>query len=100
MKGWGKTFNATNSWSGPICDWQDFLRPTTASEGVTRRAPNVASIGPMFVGVQDQWQTLVRVARSVTDSAAKSQSREDLEDWLGGRDSNPDCTVQSRVSYH
>ena len=21
-------------------------------------------------------------------------------DWLGGRDSNPDSTVQSRVSYH
>ena len=34
------------------------------------------------------------------DSAVKTQSGEDLEDWLGGRDSNPDCTVQSRVSYH
>ncbi len=24
----------------------------------------------------------------------------ETEDWLGGRDSNPDYTVQSRVSYH
>ena len=22
------------------------------------------------------------------------------KEWLGGRDSNPDYTVQSRVSYH
>ncbi len=24
----------------------------------------------------------------------------DCNEWLGGRDSNPDYTVQSRVSYH
>ena len=30
----------------------------------------------------------------------KSEPEDREKDWLGGRDSNPDCTVQSRVSYH
>ena len=33
-------------------------------------------------------------------SEANSNRGADLEKWLGGRDSNPDYTVQSRVSYH
>ena len=37
---------------------------------------------------------------TLADSGAKAKGGEDLEEWLGGRDSNPDCTVQSRVSYH
>ena len=31
---------------------------------------------------------------------ANHNGEKDLEEWLGGRDSNPDYTVQSRVSYH
>ena len=34
------------------------------------------------------------------NSDANDKGEKDLEDWLGGRDSNPDYTVQSRVSYH
>ena len=30
----------------------------------------------------------------------KSEPEDREKEWLGGRDSNPDCTVQSRVSYH
>ena len=33
-------------------------------------------------------------------SDAIAKDGKNLEDWLGGRDSNPDYTVQSRVSYH
>ena len=33
-------------------------------------------------------------------SAADGSDRAKREIWLGGRDSNPDSTVQSRVSYH
>ena len=36
--------------------------------------------------------------RKSADSGANSKVGRDLENWLGGRDSNPDCTVQSRVS--
>ena len=39
-------------------------------------------------------------APTSTESEANAQGDKDLEDWLGGRDSNPDYTVQSRVSYH
>ncbi len=35
-----------------------------------------------------------------TDSDGNVNNNNDLDDWLGGRDSNPDYTVQSRVSYH
>ena len=38
--------------------------------------------------------------QSEDDSSSNALNDEDLEDWLGGRDSNPDSTVQSRVSYH
>ena len=38
------------------------------------------------------------IRQSKTD--AKSVKGKGLDDWLGGRDSNPDYTVQSRVSYH
>ena len=34
------------------------------------------------------------------DSAPNALNKENLDEWLGGRDSNPDYTVQSRVSYH
>ena len=39
-------------------------------------------------------------APTLADSGANGKGGEDLEEWLGGRDSNPDYTVQSRVSYH
>ena len=39
-------------------------------------------------------------AQTSTESEANAQGDKDLDDWLGGRDSNPDYTVQSRVSYH
>ena len=35
-----------------------------------------------------------------TNLEANLNKYNDLEEWLGGRDSNPDYTVQSRVSYH
>ena len=34
-----------------------------------------------------------------SNTAAKSFDDEELSDWLGGRDSNPDNVVQSHVSY-
>ena len=44
-------------------------------------------------------------ARAITpgalhrETAANSEDEKDLDDWLGGRDSNPDTVVQSHVSY-
>ena len=34
-----------------------------------------------------------------SETATNSQDDQDLEIWLGGRDSNPDNGVQSAVSY-
>ena len=41
--------------------------------------------------------TAAAAAQAATTEAADRVKR---EIWLGGRDSNPDYTVQSRVSYH
>ena len=37
---------------------------------------------------------------TLAGSDTNEKGDKDLEKWLGGRDSNPDYTVQSRVSYH
>ena len=36
---------------------------------------------------------------SDSETTVSSCENEDLQDWLGGRDSNPDNVVQSHVSY-
>ena len=41
--------------------------------------------------------TAAAAAQAATTEASDRVKR---EIWLGGRDSNPDYTVQSRVSYH
>jgi hypothetical protein len=34
-----------------------------------------------------------------SETSTNSHADQDLENWLGGRDSNPDNVVQSHVSY-
>ena len=38
-------------------------------------------------------------SRGAPESLPPIQNEANAEFWLGGRDSNPDSTVQSRVSY-
>ena len=39
-------------------------------------------------------------SESTGKTPSNSLKKRHLDEWLGGRDSNPDYTVQSRVSYH
>ena len=44
-------------------------------------------------------QPLSDDSEAASETATNSQDDQDLEIWLGGRDSNPDNVVQSHVSY-
>jgi hypothetical protein len=46
-----------------------------------------------------QQSGLEKSKKQPSESAANSSKEKNLEDWLGGRDSNPDNVVQSHVSY-
>ena len=50
-----------------------------------------------------EWDTGRRRPTRITVFENNRRQREGAirgREWLGGRDSNPDYTVQSRVSYH
>ncbi len=57
--------------------------------------------GHLRAEFRQPFDSLANTAMAAASEAAVSGSDQaKREIWLGGRDSNPDCTVQSRVSYH
>ena len=57
--------------------------------------------GRLTVEFRQPFDLLADTAMAADNAtAANGSDQVKSEIWLGGRDSNPDCTVQSRVSYH
>ena len=91
----GKTFDAT------MPAVRLTTNAATEADNIARgEAPHAASRSDRQVFVKNAPdQPLSGDVEDVPDTSDNSQDDQDLEIWLGGRDSNPDNVVQSHVSY-
>ncbi len=94
--------------SAPAQTPSDLTRPSRGTNDATRHAPTPPPMAPsnrdaatfcqVFVKIGPQEACSANVDRAL-EMELKALKEKGLQDWLGGRDSNPDNVVQSHVSY-